>query len=226
MIQAQRYNTPHGHDGWVGYLKRKGYLWEHDGNPQRPVALLSSGSHSNFYFDGKRFQHYEPAMACEAVSQLMRIVPDFYFDWVVGPETGARGLAKDIGNYTGKPWCTLEKGIENGRKVMTIPDVCQIKTGQIVLLCEDTITSPAREGTVGRCMEALENAGVIVADQILAICNRSPVTEFEGKTINCLLRFDNARNWQSGEDPLKIGYIEALKPREGNNWKILTKEYC
>lgn len=87
-------------DGWIRCYEEKGALWIHDGNVKRPHALLTSGKHSNGFFNsgivGEDPEVIE--QACEDLSGCLILegFDEATPDRVVGPAMGAITLAHGI----------------------------------------------------------------------------------------------------------------------------------
>src|SRR5262249_1966012 len=85
-------------NGWIAQYKEKGALWIHDGNTKRPHALLTSGNHSNGFFNSRLVIDDEPLLLEAAHDLLSTFEAEegdiFLVDVVVGPQTGATKLAQ------------------------------------------------------------------------------------------------------------------------------------
>ena len=57
---------------WIEEYKRKNALWIHDGNRIRPHALLTSGKHSNGFFNS-RLVIPDEVLLSEATSDLLEL---------------------------------------------------------------------------------------------------------------------------------------------------------
>lgn len=87
-------------DGWISMYEKKGALWIHDGNVKRPHALLTSGKHSNGFFNSELVME-DSEMLDDAVCVLQGLLIKRGLDTravsrVVGPAMGAITLAHDI----------------------------------------------------------------------------------------------------------------------------------
>jgi len=90
----------HAEAGWIDIYSRKGALWIHDMNPQRPHALLTSGKHSNGFFNSELVME-DPDNVDVACLDLIHLLKDRNFDFnsfdrVVGPAMGAITLAHNL----------------------------------------------------------------------------------------------------------------------------------
>jgi len=223
-------------DGWIEEYKRKGALWIHDGNPQRPHALLTSGKHSNGFFNS-RLVIPDEVLLKDAASDLLELLSatgeaeGYDIDVVVGPQTGATKLAELISDqvkfYTGEEclWASPAKN-ESGEKksmVFSEKEVRNVLPGQLVLLCEDVLTTG---GSVDLTANAVIKAGGITLPFLLVLVNRSGLTEVSGKKIIALI--DRPMPMWAPEDcPLcKEGTKEVLRPKEPKeNWERLNAPY-
>ena len=60
-------------DGWTKVYQEKNALWFHDGNSKRPHALLTSGNHSNGFFNSKLVTD-DNTLREEAAADLVEIL--------------------------------------------------------------------------------------------------------------------------------------------------------
>ena len=105
--------------------------------------LLTSGLHSDTYFE--KFRIYEYPEYLEKIIKLSKkLLKDFEFDYVIGPEKGGFFIAYEIARQLKKPAIYLEKSedkfiikrnfwnIEKGGKVLLVDDV--LTTGKSISL--------------------------------------------------------------------------------------------
>ncbi len=89
-------------------------FWHHPGekNPTAPHAKLTSGKHSNIYINCTRV--LQRSNLCQIMAyQLLRRLSSFYngpIDWVIGSDSAALGLSKDIANLANAKWHAMQKG--------------------------------------------------------------------------------------------------------------------
>ena len=93
-----------------------------------------------------------------------------------------------------------------------------------MLLCDDVLNTA---GSVEMAGTATMNAGATVLPFILVLVNRSTLTEVNGKKIIALI--NRATPTCTPEECLKNGLCslgsKAIRPKEGENWKLLTADY-
>ncbi len=88
-------------------------FWHHPGekNIQAPHVELTSGKHSNIYVNCP--QVLERSNLCQIMAyQILQLLFKHYpcnIDWVVGSDSAALGLAKDVANLTNAKWRPLQK---------------------------------------------------------------------------------------------------------------------
>lgn len=213
---------------WINEYKKKDALWIHDGNPKRPHALLTSGQHSNGFFNSRLVIPDEPLLR-EAASDLLELFVQQGGDvskvkGVVGPQTGATKLAEflkeDIGGncFSASP----AKNETAGQKSMVFNDEdLKLLPGKAILLCEDVLTTG---GSVDLAADSVTQAGGIILPFILVLVNRSGLTEVSGKKIIALI--DHAMPmWAPDECPLCNQGSTALRPKDKDSWKLLNAEH-
>jgi orotate phosphoribosyltransferase len=91
--------------------------------------------------------------------------------------------------------------------------------GKSILLCEDVLTTG---GSVDRAAIATTKAGGIVLPFILALVNRSGLTEVSGKRVVALIN-RSMPIWEPGDCPLCRQGSEVMRPKE--NWGALNAVY-
>lgn len=218
---------------WIKAYQDKEALWIHDGNMKRPHALLTSGKHSNGFFNSRRVIPDE-TLLLEAASNLISVVVEERLGLtevhgIVGPQTGATKLAELIRDSI--PvfdqnnrcfWASPAKQETDGKKsmVFSTEEVALLPNSNI-LLCEDVFTTG---GSVELASDAVLAAGGIILPFVLVLVNRSGLTINNGKRIIALI--DHAMPmWEKDECPLCKQGSEAIAPKDPANWAKLNAEY-
>lgn len=218
-------------EGWVRVYQDKDALWIHDGNPNRPHALLSSGKHSTGFFNSRLVIPDEPLLR-EAAADLINLVQANIgiggVHRVVGPETGATKLAEfislEIGKRRGRPctWASPAKlGSGRLKKMVFDDDRRTVLPGETILLCEDVFTTGE---SVELTAVATINAGGVVLPVVVALVNRSDLREVGGRKILALID-RSMPTWFPEECPLCSGEFKALFPKDPVNWALLNGKY-
>ena len=215
-------------EGWIREYQMKDALWMHDGNAEHPHALLTSGKHSNGFFNSRLVIPDEPLLR-DAAFDLLELLGNTggiegrEIDIVVGPQTGATKLAElisgQIPDCTGYPchWASPAKDEQQGQKSMVFSgEDLRLLPRRSILLCEDVLTTG---GSVDLTSTAITNAGGIVLPFILTLVNRSGLTEVDGKNIIALIDRPMPM-WNPGHCPLCSMGSEALRPKD--NWAQLN----
>lgn len=220
-------------EDWIRIYQNKGAFWMHDGNPRRPHALLTSGEHSNGFFNSLLVTS-DQKLIDGAASSLLRLFikvagREALPNRVVGPATGATDLAIRMSLYVnayrlpGQPicqWASPEKRERGGRHMVFVDDCPRVLPGEKILLCEDVISTG---GSVELAAQASEGEGGIILPFVLALVNRSGEEEVWGKKIIALIS-RHMPKWTREECPLcQIG-SEAIRPK-GENWPRLNQIY-
>ena len=210
---------------WIKEYKERGILLLHNGkDPESPHALLTSGNHSNGYFDtpplldNKRLLH-------QAASALI----DHYLlaggnieviDRVVGPKTGgaklAKALAKEIALRRGRPckWGVVTKYADDESKLMLFdePELA-VTPGEVVLVCDDVFTTG---GSVGLTIDAVERARSGVVFIICVLVNRFGQHYFQKHEVVALIN-KQMHVWAPADCPLcKLGSTAVKQRRKAN----------
>jgi orotate phosphoribosyltransferase len=218
-------------DDWIELYQKKGALWLHDNNPKRPHALLTSGKHSNGFFNSELVME-DPVLLDEACTDLMDILFTGYFNFglpqrVVGPAMGAITLAHDLARKIGhrRSWPCLRAYVEKegeGESARMIFKRTNICAGERVLLVEDVLTTG---GSVDMATKAIEDVGGVVLPFVVVLVNRSGLKEVNGKRIVALIDRPMPM-WNPDECPLCQQGSEAIRPKTPiENWARLNTTY-
>lgn len=225
---------------WIKEYENKDALWIHDGNPKRPHALLSSGLHSNGFFNSRRIipqpnenDYSKIILLNDAAWDLLGLFKSVggdlkEVDGVVGPQTGATKLAEFIRNQANEFlgggvsfYASPAKHTEDGVKSMVFDaeELAPLR-GKKVLLCEDVLTTG---GSVKLTVDAILKAGGTPLPFVLCLVNRSGLKEVFDKQIIALIH----RSMSQWVAPCKYCQkgSEAIMPKDPENWKLLNAEY-
>ncbi len=212
---------------WIEMYRKKDALWIHNGNPLQPHALLTSGNHSDGFFNSRRvivdIEGLELG-AKDLLSKFSALGNNLAkVEVVVGPQTGATMLASllagEVVRQTETMCCYLSpsKHEEEGKKSMVFTEhERKSLKGKTVLLCEDVLTTG---GSVKLTAEAVEEAEGIVLPFTLALVNRSGATHLNGYKIIALID-RHMPAWTPEECPLCKEGSEAIRPKD--NWARLN----
>ena len=218
------------HHEWVALLAELQVLWIHDENPKRPHAILTSGLHSNGFFNGGRLLYDHTRFARELCFDFVDLMvraalepSDITIDRVIGPAYGAITLADKLADALDVGSCfALPEGTGSAKKFV-LEKRFNIK-GKNILACEDTITTGGSVESVIMCAENREDerTGAYVLPIILALCNRSGEEYVGGRKVVAM--FDKKMpTWEQRDCPYcKMG-SEPLRAKE--NWGRLTANY-
>ena len=215
-------------DYWIDQYKKKSALWIHDDNAKRPHALLTSGKHSNGFFNS-RLVIPDEALLRAAASDLLElfIINRGNFaeiEGVVGPQTGATKLAELVSKQcpAGCFFASPAKKEINGVKSMVFSDEERaLLPGKSILLCEDVLTTG---GSVDLTDNAVTDAGGFVLPFVLVLVNRSGLTEVNGKKIVALISHPMP-TWMADDCDLCKKGSEAIRPKGPEEWARLNANY-
>lgn len=219
-------------EDWIGKYQEKDALWIHDGNPKRPHALLTSGKHSNGFFNSELVMEDSCLLdeACRDLVELLvlRGMHPGAVDRVVGPAMGAITLAHDISRHISLARSQVrsclraytEKETAGARKTMVFRRTT-IHPTELVLLVEDVLTT-------GESVElteiAVAAANGYVFSLVAVLVNRSGRTQIGGKKIVALIDRPMPM-WTPDECPLCKEGSEAIRPKGKDNWARLNATY-
>lgn len=215
--------------GWTKVYEECKALWIHDGNPKRPHALLSRGSHSGGYFNSSLVME-DPFLLSEAAHDLIvaligRGVKPQEIDRVVGPAMGAITLAHDIARIITRDYGRLRQGpcltayAEKGGSEMVF-NRATILPGERVLVVEDVLTTGRSSALT---MDAVTRAGARVLPVRAVLVNRSDLAELGGSSVVALI--NRYMPIWADECPLCNRGSEALRPKGKENWAKLNDTY-
>ena len=170
--------------------------------------LLSSGRHSDRYFQCARLFQY-PDRSAEALAETAsRIKADMAsgklkIDMVAGPAMGGIIAAYELGRQLGVPAVFTErddKGVMRLRRF-------DINPGTRILIAEDAVTTGK---SCGECAKALEEAGAVIAALACIVDRRLPGQDIPWPFYPAV-KVD-AGNWDPADCHLCRQGIPAVKP--------------
>ena len=215
---------------WIETFRSRKAIFLHDRNPDRPHPLLSGEDHSDSFFNSELVTQ-DPILMEEAVSDLVSLLHSTGCDLkrpdrVVGPAMGAIVLAHDIARHIGHlrtRRCLSSYTEKKPDGVMRFGRT-QITPGEIVLLCEDTVT---RGKSLEKTAKAVEDAGGILMPYVMVLMNRSDLKEVGGRKILALADHPMPiwKPEQEGCELCNLG-SRAIRPKTPpENWQRLNAEY-
>ncbi|MFZ2252985.1 MAG: phosphoribosyltransferase family protein [Minisyncoccia bacterium] len=218
---------------WTEQYQNAEALWIHSGDSRQPHALLTSGMHSNGFFNSKLIIARDTLMH-DAATDLVDLLLSVYgvkiemLNGIVGPQTGATKMAeylsKEIAKVTGRGCFNASpaKHEENGVKSMVFsPEEQLLIPEQNVLLCEDVCTTG---GSIGLTANAIAACGGTTLPFVLVLVNRSGMSDIDGRKIIALINEDMPI-WNANECPLCKAGSNAIRPKETGNWALLNATY-
>lgn len=213
---------------WKQEYKDKDALWIHDGNPKKPHALLTSGQHSNGFFNSRLVIPDEELMheaACDLLAKLAKEYDLDAIEGVVGPQTGATKLASlmshflKVFNQRDNFFASPSKSQSGGVKSMDFtPKEEKLLKGNRLLLCEDVMSTG---GSIKLTVDAITPLGGRILPFVLVLVNRSGLQEVNGRKIISLIDH-HMPMWTPEECLLCKGGSEAIRPKEKENWALLN----
>lgn len=197
--------------------KAYGALWEHSGDPAMPHVQLTSGKHSNQYFNSAKLAFRAPLGEFLA-RQFLGLFELATEDVVIGPSYGANFLAADLATVFG---CNRAYTERDTGKEQTWTGRWAVPVGGKVQLCEDVISTGGSTLKTKRAVQSASVESVRFHDRVACLVNRSGLDELEdGTAIVALLRFA-VEAWVPHDCPLcKAGSVLVGDVKK--NWARLT----
>lgn len=199
-----------------------GAFWFHSGNPKAPHAELTSGKCSNGYIDcNKVLTHSNLCqIMAEALVSVLQVHYQGRVDWVVGSDSAALGLSKDVANKLGACWHPLQKG----------PDKTQVwekvimPQGAIVLHVEELMTTAITANAVRQAIKTGNPNPVNFVPFLPVLIHRPAPGEgdvVDGSQVIYAAHYDI---WAAdpADCPLCKQGSERLRPK-GANWDRLVR---
>ncbi|HID09688.1 MAG TPA: orotate phosphoribosyltransferase [Candidatus Latescibacteria bacterium] len=177
-------------------------IFEEDGAILKGHFLLSSGLHSDVYFEKFRvLQHPEHLeRLCRALAQRFRGED---VEIVVGPTTGGMLIAYEVAKALGTPFAFAER--EEGKRVLRRG--FWISPDQRVLVVDDVLTTG---GSLREVTELVESQGGMVVG-VGVLVDRSGGSVDLGHPLRSLLQV-RARTFRPEECPLCRDEVPLVKP--------------
>ncbi len=212
-------------------LRFGGAIWTYEGpaRPDAPHALLASGRHSNGYVNVGEYLRNNPGRRREFASHLIELVPVDHrtFTCVTGADTSSTELAADVAMFEGAMHIKMIKGSDaTGNQQLWASDN-QITCHQdCILQVEDLITTAMSARKVREGIKLAPNCLTKnFFPQLLVIVDRSdpdrPVEMVENSRVFSLLRLE-IRDFDPQDCPYCRVGSKAIKPKEGDNWRLLA----
>jgi orotate phosphoribosyltransferase len=171
--------------------------------------LLSSGRHSDRYFQCARLLQYPEKAAAALSPAAARIKADIAsgkleVDAIAGPALGGIIAAYELGRQLGLPAFFTERG-DTG--AMTLRRGFEVTRGQRILIAEDVITTGK---SLRESAEVLENLGAKITALACVVDRREAGIEVSWPLYAaCKVE---AANWEAGACKLCQDGIPAVKP--------------
>lgn len=209
---------------WANELTKMGALWIHDGNPKRPHVKLTSGKCSNGFFNGSkvienpcRLKEICTLILANNLNDLVQQGSKrIMIDRVVGSAFGAITMAHVMASLLkAKTGFTEDPDQKKERMELKRFSVVDEET----LVVEDVVTTG---DTTRKTIEALEEKGARVLPVIVALVNRSGMTNLDGRKIVAFIDHPMPM-WEPEECPLCKQGSEPLRPK--GNWDALNADY-
>lgn len=220
----------HDEEEWMRVFTERGAFWLHDENPKRPHALLTSGMHSNGFFNGSKVIE-DPEVLGKAMHDLFQKIeqeggelPRTVGDRlkrdvvVIGSALGACDLSYELGRILQCKRGFTEPVEEDGKKTMVLKRF-EIPADKHVLVVEDVFTTG---GTTEQTIASIEKKGATVWPILGVLVNRSGKSNLGDRKVAAVIDRPMPM-WAPEECPLCQAGSEAIRPK--GNWDRLTAQY-
>jgi orotate phosphoribosyltransferase len=172
--------------------------------------LLSSGRHSDRYFQCAKLLQYPDKAEAALVTVAERIRADIQagklaVDAVAGPALGGIIVAYELGRLLGLPAFFTER---DDTGTMTLRRGFEVRPGQRILISEDVVTTGKSSG---ECAGALEARGAAVSALACVVDRRAPDAAALPWPLYPAVRI-TAANWDAGECELCKKGVPPVKP--------------
>lgn len=204
---------------WLDEYARAGAFWHHSGNPRHPHALLSSGKHSDSFFDAKKIVT-DDKILFEVCADIITGIHNSKFsfslpDIVIGCGGSANAVADKIGYILGTPHVVYAKKIQRG-SVTIMEFENNVCAGMSALLVDDVCTTGE---TLNMTADLAHKNGLKIIMPAIALLNRSAASLF-GKIQVYAPVHHPMSEWMPGNCPLCDSGSIALPPKK--NWDKFT----
>ena len=207
---------------WINVFSEMVALWIHDGNPERPHALLTSGKHSNGFFNASKVI-VNPSILKEACLDIVKgnrgDVPEHSRgDMVIGSALGAITIAHVMAELLNATCGFTEPVVANGEKTMQLKRF-SIESAERILPVEDVISTG---DTTLKTIAELKQKGAIIHPVVIVLVNRSGKEYLDQYKIISLIDHPMPM-WKAEDCPLCQQGSEEIRPK--CNWDKLTGDY-
>lgn len=212
---------------WFGVCEA---YWSHNGDARAPHALLTSGKHSNAFFDCLRVLEYvnlSEILANQLAIQIRSVIGRQKVDWVIAsPMAGitfghdvARALGATRFFFTEKDPADKDKMLWNRRS---------IPAGETVLQIEELITTAKTLNAVQSAVDAGNKYPVTWLPYIGTLVHRPEKLDAGGGRQRYgqrhVIALIEQEVWTAEQKdcPLCVHGSVAIRPKQDKNWDILT----
>lgn len=200
---------------WNSELTSVGALWEHDGHPNRPYGLLTSGRISGHFAD-MSYVMAQPYVLAKAARELASKVTSLYGSSanlvICGQQEGSTTLASRIAEELNCGFIYTTKVGEGANKKMVLAERFEgiFPEGSLVILVEDVTTTA---GTSDESLKALKQVGFLAfRNLLLTLVDRTGgKNKFGFEIISCFTP-ENFPSWPEGENPHTKDGKEIVPP--------------
>jgi len=212
-----------GQEYFLERLMKAGAVWRApEGTTPKVHALLTSGLHSDFFFNASKLIE-KPRVLKELVVNLLILYPylarqinkEYEQHYVVGSAFGGISLAYQFALILGCNTAFTEKNPEQNTMDLNRFD---LPKGSVAILVEDVITTG---GTLAKTMRSLQDKKIQLVSPIYCILNRSGSSSFQDIPIRACASLE-PKTWEPDSCPLCKADSLAIHPK--SNWERFVNE--
>lgn len=207
----------------ISHLKRMDAAWLYDGDPSKPHAELTSGLHSNGFFDCLR-AFSRPglcAFLADFLAQELKAQDLGRVDWVVGSAYAAITFSYEVAKSLGAVHGFVEKDPADPKGKRMVWQRMTIPEGSRVLQAEELITTAGTFLEVRRAIQEGNAEPVDFLPVVGALVHRPPKlpVDYGLFKVFALLEIE-IQAFKPEECPWCKSGSKALRPK--THWKELT----
>jgi len=215
-------------EDYIGLFKVCNAIWIHNGNPQGPHALLTSGRHSDGYVDVSqilKFTNLRDILAERVIEEILLPtgISDSGVDYIVSSSMAAIPFGDGVATYLGGISFVYAEKVNGVQRLKRF----EIPKKAKILQVEELITTMKTTRQVTEAVISKNKNVEFVRDRdgkivVLTLVHRPEKLPIEYPDYRILPLVElEIHNWTPESCPLCKAGSEALKPK--SNWELFLK---